>query len=127
MLGVLLAYLLGTLGSAWHEAFVRHEICDHGAFVEVAGDSGGCAVEPTHAHPGEARAAAPRGESGGEEHGHAHCSIVATTRRAAPVGLVACTVSVPLEASRPAPPVTRTVERDFPLYLLAPHHSPPAA
>lgn len=124
-----LIYLAGYLGSALHQAVVRHAVCEHGELVDVC---------TTHAigHP-EPRAttgddAGPTVESrqGDQDEGrhlHDHCvNVVPITGPARDVPLVMAIAPVIALATlaRPDPIVQRL---NFPLYLLAPHHSPPTA
>jgi hypothetical protein len=124
-----LIYLAGYLGSALHQAVVRHAVCEHGELVDVS---------TTHAigH------AAPRAATGDDalptldsrpgdqdegRHLHDHCvNVVPITGPAPDVPLVmAIAPAIALATTaRPEPIVQRL---NFPLYLLAPHHSPPAA
>lgn len=124
-----LIYVWGFFGTALHEATVSHAVCEHGELVHVdqaarevpvAGD---VAVRP------DPRSQAPGYSAGKDliEHDHIHCTIAAPFTLPTPSvrllghGVPRLERAIPVCAQQTAQAIS------FPLYLLAPNHSPPAA
>jgi len=126
---LVLVYVWGFLGSAWHESTASHAVCEHGLLVHVEQDSSASPADRDAAAQADPRSPSPGYTSGRTRlgHDHVHCTI------AAPFSLPAPDAS-PLGEARALPQVAlesctdQTLEvSGFPLYLLAPNHSPPAA
>lgn len=117
---LILAFVAGTWASHWHAASEVHELCEHGEWTH--GASGHAAQDGSHDHgpqwvPGE-----------GSEQAHDHC------------GLWLATLRPSLDTRTKLEPAARAPARgfvpdlpagpraaSFPLFLLAPSQSPPAA
>lgn len=116
---LILVYAWGFFGTARHEAVVSHAVCEHGLLVHVEHDSNAL---PDATLPHVPAYSAGRAQLG---HDHVHCTI------AAPFSLLARSVRPLGEGSALLQPalatgVDQTLDaRGFPLYLLAPSHSPP--
>jgi hypothetical protein len=124
-----LIYLAGYLGSALHEAVVRHAVCEHGELVDVH-TSHEIGHAATHAvTSGDVRPAI-EGQPDDQDEGrhlHDHCVNVvplAGPARDVPVVMTIAPAIALATSGRTEPIIQRL---NFPLYLLAPHHSPPAA
>jgi hypothetical protein len=124
-----LLYLCGYLGSALHEASVRHAVCEHGEFVDLpAAHVPVPAFEPGQAllNLGPTLVASHLGSSE-SEHVHDHCSNVVPISGPAPSHF-ATGASLPLIEIVAGPRSDSLAHaHSFPIYLLAPNHSPPAA
>jgi hypothetical protein len=120
-----LVYLLGLFAHALHFAQERHSVCEHGDVVHAAADRAGVdGTEPrTRTH--RPRPDSPAIEEAAGAGGHHHCplAIPAPCDGFALANGTGASALVPTRAHdvRPAEPRAGA----FPLYLLAPHHSPP--
>jgi hypothetical protein len=123
-----LLYACGFFGTALHEATVSHAVCEHGDVVDVQlaarelPSAGSLAVGP------DSRSNVP-GYSAGKDligHDHVHCTIAAPFHVPTP-NVRILGPGVPL-TERAGPVCSRQASHpsSFPLYLLAPNHSPPA-
>ena len=124
-----LIYAWGFFGTALHEATVSHAVCEHGELVHVQ--------QPARELPSAGNVAAHPdsrsnvlGYSAGKDligHDHIHCTIAAPLSVPTPnVRLLGPGVPL-LELATVVCSQQAGHARSFPLYLLAPNHSPPAA
>jgi hypothetical protein len=122
-----LLYLCGYFGSALHEASVRHAICEHGEFVDLPAlhvpapdcttDSGARELGPT--------LVARSSDANELEHVHDHCSnVVPVSRPASSHSAIGSPITIVAFVPAAQPDSIGHTQR-FPLYLLAPSHSPP--
>jgi hypothetical protein len=137
---LVLAFVVGQVGSFVHAAFERHAVCaEHGEIVHVPHDL------PEHGHvapgvPGlrgtlglaAERAQAPRdldalrdGSTAGEEHAHEHCYLCPVSREPLAPGPSGDAIAAVMPAAVPLslPAVVATSDR--PRYIIAPKTSPP--
>jgi hypothetical protein len=114
-----LVYWLGLFAHALHFAQERHSVCEHGDLVHAAADRAERALLPSPRPDGPAIFDA----SGGGGHHHCPLAIPAPCDGFALANGTGASALVPTRAHdvRPAEPRAGP----FPLYLLAPHHSPP--
>ncbi len=129
---LVLAFVVGQVGSFVHAAFERHTVCsEHGEIVHVPHGM------PEHGHvaPGTvevADAQAPRdldavrdGSAAGDEHAHEHCYLCPASRESLTPGpsgdAVAAVMPAAVRFSLPA--VVATSDRAR--YIIAPKTSPP--
>jgi hypothetical protein len=129
----LLLYGLGCLGAAWHDASAGHAVCEHGEFVHAAGVHGigvhAAGAEnargDAHRDHGDEPALAAPPSSSVEE--HEHCLAWSPAKRpAGPAHIPSPAVPLAVVLAQRGAERT-TLEALFPLFLLAPGRSPPAA
>jgi hypothetical protein len=135
---LVLAFIVGQVGSFVHAAFERHTVCsEHGEIVHVPGQG----PQPGPAHDqaelgtiglADEHAEAPRdldavrdGSAAGDEHAHEHCYLCPASREPltpSPSG-DAIAVVMPAAVSFSLPAVVATSGRAR--YIIAPKTSPP--
>lgn len=127
----LVVYVVGMLGAAWHDAVERHGICEHGERVhaaEIREDSQPHADDSRPQADGGAESTAPRlAPGGGASESHEHCLVWSPSKRPADPTPAAPEPAAPREIVVRVEPPRSEIERAFPLFLLAPGRSPPAA
>jgi hypothetical protein len=126
---VLALFVAGEIAASAHFAFVQHRVCAEHAKLEHAPMSR--AVPACVAHEAPDAAEHSRGPAlvadGADSADHEHCPL---GDKLAPRTLPpSCWTGAALDAASPAllAPRTDPIARAFPLHLLAPKHSPPAA
>lgn len=138
---LVLAFVVGQVGSFVHAAFERHTVCsEHGEIVHVPhgtpehGRVAPSTVETidTGGTGGLANAQAPRdldavrdGSAAGDEHAHEHCYLCPASRESLTPGPSGDAVAAVMPAVVPfsLPAVVTTSDRAR--YIIAPKTSPP--
>lgn len=126
--------LIAPVSGLIHMALVRHVWCaEHGELVH-ADESGlhGTHIKAEHLslenlQSGRSRSLAVTSSADDESHEHDHCAVAASLRTpSAPVQRSHWSIALPLvRAEATLAPESRAPYRAFPVYLLAPKHSPP--
>jgi len=123
----LIVYVIGYFSAVLHLALVPHAVCEHGDLVHVrsACMASADALDRSADRASHPSLLDPSPRSNALEPVHEHCSIVVPlSRSGSDIGHPSAVIWA-WDFATPLPSRQHGAPQNFPLYLLAPHHSPP--